>query len=185
MDTIKLRIQTVSDDFDAMSPKTDNFSGNQSPGTDNHNFNKFNNFDNHSQGGGKNDSHNDYNKNSNNNNDNYNHNQNRHENYEKNYKYQSGSNYKNNENNNNNDYYNNNNDDNYEKNNRKDKDSEKKTNKKKKIDYNLISMGMLMVRKEGISTLFSGLGAAMYSTIFSSAFFCIIYEMIKRQSTVQ
>ena len=177
MDTIKLRIQTISDDFDAMSPKTDNFSGNQSPGTDNNNFNKNNNFDNHSQGGGKNNSHNDYN--NNNNNDNYNHNQNRHENYEKNYKYQSGSNYKNN------DYNNNNYDDNYEKNSRKDKDSEKKTNKKKRIEYNLISMGMLMVRKEGISTLFSGLGAAMYSTIFSSAFFCIIYEMIKRQSTVQ
>ena len=56
--------------------------------------------------------------------------------------------------------------------------------KKQKINHNLISMGMLIVRKDGISALFSGIGAAMYSTIFSSAFFCIIYEMIKRESTI-
>ena len=56
--------------------------------------------------------------------------------------------------------------------------------KKQKINHNLISMGMLIVKKDGISALFSGIGAAMYSTIFSSAFFCIIYEMIKRESTI-
>ena len=56
--------------------------------------------------------------------------------------------------------------------------------KRKKINHNLISMGMLIIEKDGFQALFSGICASMYSTIFSSAFFCIIYEMIKRQSTI-
>jgi Mitochondrial carrier protein len=53
------------------------------------------------------------------------------------------------------------------------------------VSHNLISMGLLIVKKDGLTALFSGIAASMYSTIFSSAFFCIIYEMIKRQSTIQ
>ena len=56
--------------------------------------------------------------------------------------------------------------------------------KRKKISHNLISMGLLIIEKDGFQALFSGICASMYSTIFSSAFFCIIYEMIKRQSTI-
>ena len=163
MDTIKLRIQTISDDFEATSSNYENCSESQNPGNGNENFNKNKNYDNNGHSGERNNSHNDYS-----NNGNYNHNHNHDNNHDKNY---NGSN-------------SNNCDNNYEKNCLIDEDSEKKKNTKKKREYNLISMGMLMVKREGISALFSGIGAAMYSTIFSSAFFCIIYEMIKRQSTV-
>jgi hypothetical protein len=54
--------------------------------------------------------------------------------------------------------------------------------KKTEIPSNLFTMGKHIIREEGFLALFSGIYEMMYSTIFSSAFFCIIYEMIKRQS---
>ena len=60
----------------------------------------------------------------------------------------------------------------------------KNNKKKQKINHNLISMGLLMIKKDGFWSLFAGIEASTYSTIFSSAFFCIVYEMIKRESTV-
>lgn len=65
-----------------------------------------------------------------------------------------------------------------------DKYSSNNSKKKQKINHNLISMGLLMIKKDGFWALFAGIEASMYSTIFSSAFFCIIYEMIKRESTM-
>ena len=175
MDTIKLRIQTISDDFDATSPTFDNHG-------DNYNRENGNcsDTDNVKYNNSKNDSHDSYSYKSDSNNKN---NNNTYDDYSSNGNYdkKNENNYKNNGNKNNNNNY-----DNNDKNSDKNKGIKKvkKTNNKKKIEHNLISMGICMIRKEGISSLFSGLGAAMYSTIFSSAFFCIIYEMIKRQSTV-
>ena len=65
-----------------------------------------------------------------------------------------------------------------------DKYSNNNSKKKQKINHNLISMGLLMIKKDGFWALFAGIEASTYSTIFSSAFFCIIYEMIKRESTM-
>jgi hypothetical protein len=46
----------------------------------------------------------------------------------------------------------------------------------------IIAVARQIIRQEGVVALFHGVSSMVYSTIFSSAAFCIIYEMIKRQS---